>query len=51
MFLGLNSPHINIIMNSVDSENSIRKFEEIRHHELSWCFPKIYRQNKYLGGV
>ena len=27
----------------------IEKFEEIRHHELSGHFPKLYRQRKYLG--
>ena len=27
----------------------ITDFENIRRHEIAFIYPKIYRQNKYLG--
>ena len=27
---------------------NIEKFEEIRHHEIQFFYPKVYRQRKYL---
>jgi len=29
--------------------STIEDFEEIRHHEIAFIYPKVYRQRKYLG--
>ena len=49
-WLGINDKQVMFIMDRhMKCRGNINMFEEIRHHELRYIFPKVYTQNKYLG--
>jgi len=46
--LGLNSKVCSNVMERWECYKGMEKFEEIRHHEIQFFFPKVYRQRKYF---